>query len=451
MKTITVLFHIKMNLRKLFITWFMITMIGSILLIASCALINSTVKENISKSVIKLEEETDQYRILYDSRYFQLDNWTEASILNFIYNNYEDSALKTAFAEKEGYALYHGRTAETALEGLSSIVNNEVQWEYIRSAYWLGGRTLLIALFHFMDYQQIRIILIGFGFFLFSLTVAIIAKRKNLMIAVLFTCAFLMINFQYALMNMSLGMFCFWIALIAIIYLSFSERNDYLYLLFVIGLLTQYFEWLALSIITFGLVTTYIVLLEWLKNKDILFTKLFNYVFNAAIGWILGFLSMFIGRLVISYAVIGKDAIGYIFDRVNDDVVSKGETSIFSSIINANLSCLKGIFPASITNLESKEIVIICIVVAAILLLSIIVCKNKRPIFLSCLLISLAPILWISVLSSYCVNHYWILFRVLCVTLCDVLFIMCEFVKSIYDFILKNNCGQLCKNVKGRD
>lgn len=437
MKTIRDLFHMKMNSRKLFITWFLVTMIGSILLIVSCASINSTVKENISRSVIKLEEETDYYKILYDNRFFQLDNWTEASVLNFIYNNYDDSALKTAFAEKEGYALYHDRAVETSVEALASIVSNEVQWEFVRPAYWLGGRTILITLLHFMDYQQIRIALTGFGYFLFSLTMVIITKRKSSMIAVLFTGAFMLINFQYALMNMTLGMFCFWIAFIAMIYLSFAKEPDYLYLLFVIGLVTQYLEWFALSIITFGIVTIYVILLEWLKNKDISFVELFNYIFNAAIGWILGFSIMFVGRLAISYAVIGKDAIAYIFERVNDDVVSKGETSIFSSILNANLSCLKGIFPASITNLDSKGIFIIGATVITMLLLAIIVCKDKRAIFLSCLLVSLAPILWISVLSSYCVNHYWILFRVLCVTVCGVLFIIFEFLKSIYELILK--------------
>ena len=394
-------------------------------------------KDNISRSIDRMQEETDYFQMLYNNRYFQLDNWTEATILNFIYNNYEDSAIRTAFAQKEGYALFEGRAVETSVEALASIVDSEVLWEYTRSAYWLGGRAILIGMLHFMNYQQIRVVLTGIGYCLFFTMLMVIARKISLEIAMIIAGGFLMVNFQYGLMNMTLGMFCFWIIFVSIIYLSYCKKVDCFYFLFVVGLLTQYLEWFALSITTFGVITLYMLLIEWEKNRSISFVRIFNLIFNAALGWIVGFCLMFFGRMIGSTLVEGEEAIKYIFSRVSDDIVME-EKNAFEGIVNANLSCLQGIFPVSITNLDNNTIMIISAIGVIVLLMALLFCKDKRAIFTGCLIISLAPIVWISVLSSYCVNHYWILYRVLCVSLCSVLFVIVELIKSIISCIKKN-------------
>lgn len=416
---------------KLFIVVFVSL---SFLLILSCGFSGEKVKNNIIKSAYLMENEGEYPSPFMTNSYYKLDNWTEATILNFIFSDYDEDILRTAFAQKQVGGIYNGKAAETGLECLMAAVGEEAGGGWARPAYWIGVRSILIPLLNFFDYYQIRLILMIMSYVILFLTLVIMGKKNNAGLAMVLGVSLLLVNIYPAMMNISLGMFCFWISFLGVIYVLYHRNINHFYLLFTIGMLTAYFEWFALSLITFGVLTTVIVVLEFENNMQISFGKLFNIKVKCAVGWCLGFIMMYVGRMICGGMIIGKSAFEAFKERALDNtgISVQGMNAVpFSErVLQANINCITGVFPLSILDIGKLGVVILALLVIVATLVAFFVRKEKRNLIVSLVLIGLSPYLWISCFSKYSIVHYWIIYRVVIIT---VFAFMCILYYSFLD------------------
>lgn len=429
------IFNINISPKKV-LTIFVILFIfcSSLLVISSCIPMDR-VRNNITKSVNMMNDEGQYPRIMFDSPYLQMDNWTEASILNFIYNQDNQHPFKSAFAQSE----YHGQNVEGGLTNLIACVNDYDQSEgslILRSSYWLGYRSILTFFLQKWDYYQIRWMLAIVSMLIFFCTVIMIGRELNILYALEFCGAMLLGNGFLMVVNISLGMFCLWISCFAILYLIFNHKKENsFYVLFICGIMTAFLEWFPLSILTFGLVTIYNLLITEYHNVGIKFKEFFIELFTCSLGWIIGFLLMYVGRLIVSLCVIGNESINYFITRFTTNVgVSSNalETLDLEHIKQVIVYCINGVFPVSMYEYNSTGVVKLCIVVAAILILCFLLCPRRRSIIVAIEILMLSPFVWLIVFSNYASVHFWIIYRVLIIAILGFWVIIGFFVEELF-------------------
>lgn len=433
MKGLKSFIKLEISIKRVVLYYCIIFSVLSLGLITACKLTNENVKENIRISAEKIMEREGVYpRYVLHNYYFQLDNWTEAEVLAFIYHNYDEEPVKTAFAERSFGGTYNGRTAEGGLERLIASINNaEKSKEYIRPSYWVGFRLFLIPLLNFMDYYQIRICFFILGIGLLAATCYILYRKVDCKLAIAVALASIVGNIPIALLNNSLGMCCILLSLFAMIYLIYHQDTNIFHFMFIIGMLTAFFDWFSLSLISYGSVMVLFMFLENKKKADATFAELFNKLWNGTVGWMAGLGLMYVGRIICSFAVIGKDAIEYFVNRLtyNTGAVNQTESNVLMDIITANAKSILGIEPLPmILELTSKKVTAIVALLYAIGILFLVYCSfkyAKNKAFISIMyIISLSPIVWITVFNKYYVKHFFIGYRVLVIAVFSFLVTM---------------------------
>lgn len=425
-------FKLSIEAKRVIGSWLFVFATLSVLLVLACSMTNGTTKRNIEVSAYKMEEEGVYPRYLVNNPYYQLDNWTEAEVLNFIYSDYEGEPIKTAFSQRSKGGLYNGAVPVGDLERLLANIESDTDMgESIRPAYWVGSRIFLIPLLQVLDYYQIRTLFFVIASMLLFLTVILLCKKVNVKLGIGLLSTFIMINCPIAFLNNSLGLLCMCLTLSAIIYLIYNRnRNDFQFML-VIGMLAVYFDWFSLSIFSFGILAVVMMVLQYLQNPETEFVTFFNKIWNCAIGWIAGVVSMFAGRVAISTLVAGSTSMNYFVDRLSYNTGVQGGKSMLLNIVSSLAYCILGIFPFSSVLKSGNGLKIRLVVIAIALVIFCVyvlmaVAKKSKYLSFNCglLIIAFSPIVWIIVLNTYYYVHWWIGYRVLGISVFAVLCIL---------------------------
>ncbi len=407
-------FKLDINLKKVLKIFICTFIICSVALILTSIIPSKNINNNIEKSIEKMNNE-GEYPIIMQKKtfYYRIDNWSESTLLNFIYNCNSKKPLECTFAQKTYTGAGSGlKDANLMIKELSPDSTHEEENKghfAIRSSYWLGIRSIFRPLLVFMDYFEIRYIILFIGIFVSIFTIIKLGEKLKWLYAIAFGIILLCTNYFVGLFvgpNAAVYILTF----LGMDYILLSKKKiNYFNFMFVIGMLTTYFDWFTIPLISWGFITITILLKEYNEKKNIKFDELFNIVFKTGIAWCLGYASLLIIRVLCSYLVTGKEALDYFTGRVTVNTGMKND-SIIADAYHSLKNCINGLFPFTIDNKYE-----FLLVMGGIEFILILIClwlnKKNRKVGFPLLLISFAPLVWIITFNKFHVIHWWYAYR----------------------------------------
>lgn len=301
-------------------------------------------------------------------------------------------------------ALYEGDGE--GIEQAFRCYSTQFQEEYSR--YWNGYVVILRALFMIFDYYEIRVINCICQIALFVLIAHYIWKKKGVRYAIAFATSYFLLMplaLIYCLQYTWIYYVAFLALLVYIKYIDYWEKDGrYIYLFFLVGAAAIYFDLWTYPLLTWGLLTVWMVLLQEEQTACVHIKR----VVFSAIAWLIGYAGMWIGKWAVGSLVLGENlfqrAIEEIFVWTSDTVMTLQDR--FKSVyLNLNMYSYK---------------LYLIVILAWFIYLAIKVIKEgavkniKAP---SLLLIAISSIVWYIVLADHVTMHHIFTHRIFVVSI----------------------------------
>lgn len=400
--------------------------IGSFLLLAAGLLPQKRVETNVLNSFNQLEAElvNSQPGILdYENWACRLDVYTDLLMIDQSY--FMNTRKDPASIYKNSQHIGTVYTLHTAVEQ-----HQEPNETYAR--YWGGFRVTVRMLLTFFNYTQIRRI-ISIAFLLLAGGVAMYLNTRTKSIAsslaFLLTLGLLYPSIITALLQYSC---CFLIAMAGILLLPKREYKYLTYAMyfFILGAMTQFFDFYTTPILTFGFPMLALLLMSQQEHPQRSTKQMFRLSGRGFAGWLAGYILMWIGKLSLTT----------IFTELNalDDGFGAAVDRIFNSTGNVGGSILYR------TGLVIWRVFIrvfdkpVYILVAAIgtfavwLFLFILRKKTKKDLESSAVYLAVAclPLVWFIAVSGPTIQASWFQYRGIGVFLFGVLLFVIQSTKK---------------------
>lgn len=382
------------------------------------------VHEQISKSAEILNKESGSFYYYVNGRNIQIDNYTDAIMLNNIYsideNNIVESIIKCRrnylpniqirnSGEKVGniFSLYG---EEKPIQDLVDITNGKSRTTYEYARYWHGYMVILKPMLIFFNITQIRIIfeiILCISLFILSFY---LYKNVNKIIAILTFITFFSIDILSFVKNLQ-GIFVFIIPIITSIFIvnkKINSKNINL-ILFIIGGITAYVDFLTTPLTTI-LIPAIIYFLIY-KEKDL--KVLFKEFIFMCLLWGIGYFGIWFSKWIINDCMYNSNLIELSLKQIlfrvsSNELVGTKNVPIKALKYNISNAC----------NWISVGIIIIA---------TINLIKNYKNVFnknkIIYVVIAIIPILWYLFIFNHSCLHYFFTYKLLIVTLLGIVFI----------------------------
>lgn len=257
-----------MKILKQFIAaYFTLLLLFTCLIISVHFIPRSSISENVIKSVKTIQEE-GLYKKILNFKLFQLDNYTDAIMLNESVSGDSTKPVESAmmnYWNKSVNFLDLAHDTESFTKGDSKNLKTEMY-----GRYWHGYLITLKPLLVFFDYSGIRIINYFILLVLFFWCLYETGKYLGYKIMIFLGISFLSINFFIVPLSMQFSS-VFYIALISIILLlrnsgKFLEKISIYVFFFAIGAVTSFLDLLTAPIITLSVPITIYFLIDEKNN-----------------------------------------------------------------------------------------------------------------------------------------------------------------------------------------
>ena len=186
---------------------------------------------------------------------------------------------------------------------------------------------------------------------------------------------------------------------------------------FIIGMVTSYFDLMTYPVLTFGIPALYFFLL-YLENDK----KYHIRYVTLLVSWVAGYGGMWMGKWMISAALLGKDAFNDIKSSISvrsgfdASETFSGDYVSYFEVLRRNLS------------VQAVYGLLILLVAAVVLLYGIVrrncrMDKSDRSFLIICLITGCLPFVWYFLLPNHSWIHYWFTYRTLAVSVCSIMMI----------------------------
>ncbi len=278
---------------------------ASILLFAAGLLPQNRIEANLVDSLYQIEEEGRYPHILDENSWsHMIDMYSESYILNLSY--YMDTAQSPS-------SIFSNPNRENATgTAFSEIVVQHLGSDASYERYWAGFRTTGRLLLTFFTYPEIRrIVSVGFlmlagatGLYLFSRTKSAAAGLSFLLMLGLLNPSVVSSTLQFSC--------CFFIAMIGTLLLPRQERRFLTYPMyfFILGALTQYFDFYTTPILTYGIPMLALLFILQRENNGLTGKNLFRLSGVCFGSWLSAYILMWIGKLSLTTLFTGFNAFG---------------------------------------------------------------------------------------------------------------------------------------------
>ena len=374
--------------------------------VLSCLLPDKSIKAHIAESAPKMVEEGLYPQAIIRVEQCQMDNFTDALIMNQIYNIDRKHPVKSAM--KMIRSSEKGRDWDQP-GLLLRKVNGENLEEQHYARYWHGSTFLFRPLFLVMDFLTLRHILFIVSSILIVLLLCAYYPKAGLIKTTALALGFLL-TYGFV-MQFSMQFFPV-LALTVIGSLLVAKREqsaNFGLLFFVIGSLTCYFDLLTTPLLTLGIPMAVMLSLKredefQLKDNIIEISKL-------TLLWGLGFALTFLTKWALASLILGQN----IFSDAYEVSLYRMEAEEFTR------------WEAVTTNFNMLNLWMISIAVAILLLFVIIkrlkISYKKAVLFL---IIGLMPYAWFLILANHSYLHWWFTYRLQAITVVCLLFMFCD-------------------------
>ena len=405
-------------------TFILLIIIFNIGLYLACSFNSKLIKKNVIQSQKMLEKEGMFYNVS-DLFNIRSDNSADALMINECYSVDSDepyvSYMKTRKNYRKNAKLYQYQETVGELSTYVEEFNDESEMYYntiselgnflegkIHSyinygRYWHGYLILLRPLLMLFNIMQLRHILFFIFCLLFTYLIYLLYKEFGLNIAIIFGLSLICSGYFSASYILEVAP-AFLIMMISSIILvkNINKIKDFYLFIFIIGSITNYFDYLTVPLITLGFPCTIYILKLLKEEKDwkycvkFLIKSSLVWVTSYAITWILKWVQY---DLTIndgnSMLKIGFGQAMFRMQRVNEAL---GIDISYISVI---------------VNIIGKSLIYTILTILIIMILNKfkpLIKKNNKK-YIPFLIISLYPIIWFVALANHTIMHNYFTYR----------------------------------------
>ena len=277
--------------------------------VLSCMLPDKSIKANIEKSAPKMAKEGLYPKAIINMDQCQMDNFTDALIMNQIYRidpkRPVHDAMKMVRADEEGHGW-------DQIGLLLRMTKGEDLEEVPYARYWHGNTFLFRPCFMLMDYNMLRwwiyvvSSLLLVAFFCAYYRVAGLPKTLALTLGFAATCSFVT---QFSMQFFPILAITI-IASFLVIKRGETKNNGLLF--FIVGSLACYFDLLTTPLLTLGI--PLVVMLSLKRNEGFLLKDNLWEIIRLALLWGLGFGLTFVTKWALATLILGYNVFTDAFD-----------------------------------------------------------------------------------------------------------------------------------------
>lgn len=432
--------------RYLIIFILLICSFMALLTITSC-ISSKSMFNNVEESSQLLLEEGNRKIIYipYRRTKMEFDNYTDALMINTAYSIDSRKPLFSAFMARKNFIpdvtteVYQDQAGELKSSSkykyhnevgeLNDLVNNEKAESFEYARYWHGYLIILRPLLVMFNLTQIRTILTCILIILFIFFIILLYKKSDIVTAIIFSTCLLGIEYFYLGFSMQ-GIFIFLIMMIAsiIILCKYSKIKSYGMFFFIIGMLTNFFDFLTVPVLTYAIPMIILFTIKYTKeNFEI--KLILKKILVLGIAWSVGYGLTWTSKWLLTDLIFGRKMFFTALKQVFYRSAGTEKINIFN-VINQNINYMYVSFFISIFFTVLTILIKIWIENKKIKFKEQNT-KDTYDIIFIYLLIGIIPIAWYALLRNHSYYHAFFTYRNLLVSnVCINLSI-----KKIFDFL----------------
>lgn len=376
----------KKVIKNLFLIFLGLILLYSLGLIAVYLIPDSLISEKWQSSVEIIANESKRWMVIPGNEATKLDTFTDNLIFQRLTNDKYSNALISSFW----------------IDG------------YYR--YWMGIHVLLRPLLLFIDYSGIRYFNIFLLMGLFGFSFSLIKKYVGNWMAIIYVISLGMIHawiFPLSLQYSSAFIvMLFSILVIFYLYSKDSLSSKKIYLFFMIGSLTNFFDLLTVPLLTYGIP---FVILFSLENKEKVSNTLENYylLIITGITWLLGYSLTWVTKWILGSIILKENIIHFAIQQILFRTSGNEEVPV------DRLTTLNKLFDLMFPSYMLKLIIGVIIVWALLFIL------YKKPwmellSLTPLILISILPYVWFIILGNHNQHHGYFTYRIQAITVFSI-------------------------------
>lgn len=423
------------KVEKYIITYILMIILFFIMLFITSLIPREVIKPNIKKSADILFNDGEFFKIPTFGKEINSDISTDAIMLNIVYSMDDSNRIESIMKNRRNYIpektqivipdvvgdLHHEGERYLMTKELKDTANDIELKSYEYARYWHGYIIILRPLLIFFDVIEIRIILQITILLALLIMLYYIYKNVNLKIASLILICFIAMDLLTWILTIQ-GNFVMIIAIITSIFVANKKITDknFSLILFIVGGITAYLDFLTTPLITFLLP---IVIFNLVNNdKTDCKTVLINFI-KRAFAWGLGYFLTWAIKWGLCDLLYGT---GIIENSIEQFLYRVGITSKYKFKNNIVVASLKFNIIAGAANILNILIILLMypIILKNIVLngKNIFFSPNKIVYYISAVL----PILWYILIAEHSMHHYFFTYKTMLITLISIVLIICD-------------------------
>lgn len=397
-------------------------LVGALLLTAVYLLPTAPMEANLADSAATFESE-GTYPVLFSWCTSQLDNYTDAIILQNAAHNSGAGPLTQAMAVQR-HAIGGLNPAESLVQHYAHGVEFDAEEPYYQ--YWHGYLLYAKPLLMLLNYDGIRVVNTVVQLTLLALLVFLLWKKdmKRYILPFLIAIAFLM----PAAMAKSLqftSCYCIFMAgSIALLLMKDRLEAKEAYIFLTLGIATAYFDFLTYPMATLGVPA---VIYCCMRRRTTVGETLFKGI-KLCFSWGVGYIGMWASKWILGSIVIGGNVLTAATEALTERSSLTGAQGD-NPVLNLYVSLMVNVKSFIMTPVT----LVMAVVVTVLLVLLILAIRKHKPAFIDLvrgvfpfLVLACLPPVWYLATTNHSIIHHWFTNKALIAT---VLAALCALVK----------------------
>ena len=359
--------------------------------VLSCMLPDEAIKNNIAKSAVALAEEGLYPKAIIGLKQCQMDNFTDALIMNQIYRidrkRPVHDAMKMVRANED-----HREWDQPGL--LLRMTQGEDLEEVPYARYWHGNTFLFRLCFMVMDFNLLRWWLFAISTLLLVVLCCTYYREAGLLKTLALASGFVATCGFVTQFSMQFFPVLAITVVTSLLVIKRGESKNNGLLFFVVGSLACYFDLLTTPLLTLGIPLA--VMLSLKRDEGFLFKDNLLEVVRLAVLWGLGFTLTFAMKWALATLILGENVFANAFNVGLYRVGAEDFTRWDAVSTNFNMLLLP---------------MVLLLALSFLIFMLVRRLKFNWKKALLYLLIGLMPYLWIFVFSNHSYVHWWFTYR----------------------------------------
>ncbi|HOS15521.1 MAG TPA: hypothetical protein PKX15_00630 [Bacteroidales bacterium] len=365
--------------------------------VLSCIIPNHKINENIERSAKRLKNQGDYPFAIIPKKSYQMDNFTDAMILNQIHciDNQHPYKSFVLVAHQVQWGLNKSK-------GLLYRIENPKEPNSFYPRYWHGSTFLFRPLFLIGDFEKVRWILHAISSSLLLFLAVVLSRKTNIVKTLAMMGGLLFVNMFVT--QFSIQFAPVWIlSLLASILVCYHYQNKQyiLMLFFVIGSLTAYVDLLTTPLLTLGMPLTVLFMIYEHQKQEISLIKGLKKITFHSLLWGVAYGFTWMSKWIIATLTTNRNVI--------EDAI---QTFLFRLDPKAYIEKTFTRWDAVVGNADVLQWVYINMVICALLLFVVFFFRKEGwRNFVFFMIIAVFPYVWYFVVANHSYLHYWFTYR----------------------------------------